>query len=53
MIEHIKDRPGGTALAGGGIDAKEMHQDHDDEGDPTEDGAVRAVVEGRVDRHNG
>ena len=48
MVGEVQKGPGRPLLAGLFHDAEDVEQDGDDEGDPAEDGAVRAVVEGRI-----
>ncbi len=53
VVGEIHVCPQTAFLAGLLDDAEDMEEKGDDEGDPGEDGAVRAVVEGRVDGEHG
>lgn len=50
MIEEIHEAPKTAFLAIFFDDAEDVHECDDDESNPAEDGAMRAVVEGRVNR---
>lgn len=48
MVGEVHERPSGPFLAGLLDDTEDVKEDGDDEGDPAEDCAVRAIVEGRI-----